>query len=51
VEFEDRPLSLLKFIELENRLSDVLGLRVDLVEKQSLKPAIGRHILQEAVPV
>jgi predicted nucleotidyltransferase len=25
--------------------------KVDLVEKKSLKPAIGRHILQEVVPV
>jgi|GEM_PF-951118 len=36
VEFDERPLSLLKFIELENRLSDALGLRVDLVEKNML---------------
>jgi len=48
VEFDDRPLSLLKFVELENYLSDALGLRVDLVEKQALKPRIGRHILAEA---
>lgn len=51
VEFDDRPLSLFKFVELENHLSDALSLRVDLVEKQTLKPAIGRHILEEAVPV
>lgn len=48
VEFDDRPLSLLKFVELENYLSDALGLRVDLVEKQALKPRIGRRILTEA---
>ena len=48
VEFDDRPLSLLKFVELENHLSDALGLRVDLVEKQALKPRIGQHILAEA---
>lgn len=47
VEFDDRPLSLLAFIKLENQLSDWLGVRVDLVEKQTLKPAIGRRILQE----
>jgi predicted nucleotidyltransferase len=51
VEFDDRPLSLLKFIEIENRLSDLLGIKVDLVEKKSLKPLIGRRILQEAVAV
>ncbi len=38
-------------VQLENYLSDVLDVRVDLIEKQSLKPAIGRHILKDAVPV
>lgn len=42
--------SLLKFIRLENYLSDLLGVKVDLVMKDSLKPAIGRRILQEAIP-
>lgn len=51
VEFDDRPLSLFKFIELEYHLSDLLGVRVDLVEKRGLKPAIGQHILAEVVPV
>ncbi len=51
VEFDDRPLSLFQFIELEHHLSDLLGVRVDLVEKAALKPAIGRHILAEVVPV
>jgi predicted nucleotidyltransferase len=51
VEFDDRSLSLFKFIELENQLSDLLGVRVDLVEKKGLKPAIGRRILSEVVPV
>ncbi len=51
VELDDRPLSLFKFIELEYRLSDLLGVRVDLVEKRGLKPAIGQHILAEVVPV
>jgi len=40
VEFEKTP-SLLKFIELENYLSDTLGVKVDLVEKKGLKPRIG----------
>ena len=48
VEFEEAP-SLIKFVELENYLSDVLGVRVDLVEKKSLKPHIGKRILQEVV--
>ena len=49
VEFEERPLTLLQFIALEQELSDVLGVKVDLVEKQSLKPAIARHALQEII--
>ncbi len=51
VEFDDRPLSLFKFIELEDHLSDLLGVHVDLVEQTGLKPAIGRRILAEVVPV
>ena len=46
-----KPPSLLKFIRLENHLSDTLGVKVDLVMKDSLKPTIGRNILREAVPV
>lgn len=50
VEFKESP-TLIKFIELENRLSDLLGVKVDLVMKKVLKPAIGRRILREAIPV
>jgi len=50
VTFTKTP-SLLKFVRLENQLSDLLGIKVDLVMKNSLKPAIGRNILREAVPV
>ena len=46
VEFREPP-SLFQFIRLENELSDVLGIDVDLVMKSALKPAIGRHILEE----
>lgn len=45
------PPSLLKFIELENYLSDVLGIKVDLVMKDALRPRIGQRILSEAMPV
>ena len=47
VEIDDPKMGLLKFIALENYLSDLLGVKVDLVEKQTLKPAIGRHVLEE----
>lgn len=46
IEFED-SISLLKFIELENYLSEFLGVKVDLVMKGALKPRIGKHILEE----
>jgi uncharacterized protein len=50
VTFSETP-SLLKFIELENYLSDVLGVKVDLVMKDALKPAIGKQILKEVMQV
>ena len=49
VDFDDRPITLLQFIALERELSDQLGVKVDLVERSSLKPTIGRHILEEVV--
>lgn len=51
VEFDERPLTLFEFIRLERYLSDLLGVRVDLVERSALKPAIGRRVLQEVLPV
>ena len=50
ITFKEAP-SLLTFIAIENYLSDLLGVKVDLVMKDSLKPAIGRNILREAIPV
>ncbi|MCB8929373.1 MAG: nucleotidyltransferase family protein [Ardenticatenaceae bacterium] len=51
VSFENPTLSLIEFIQLEQKLSDLLGVRVDLVEKETLKPGIGQRVLQEAQPV
>lgn len=48
VEFE-KPLSLFRFMALELELGDLIGLKVDLVMKTTLKPAIGKHILSEVV--
>ncbi|BFU89549.1 MAG: nucleotidyltransferase [Nitrospira sp.] len=48
VEFTEEP-SLFEFIELEGRLSELLGVKVDLVMKDTLKPLIGRQILEEVV--
>jgi uncharacterized protein len=49
VEFDNPHLTLLQFVELQLYLSDLLDVRVDLVEKETLKPAIGRRILGEVV--
>lgn len=48
VDFYETP-SLLKFINLENYLSDILGRKVDLVMKRALKPNIGKRILSEVI--
>jgi len=50
VTFKEVP-SLLTFIAIEHHLSDLLGVKVDLVMKDSLKPKIGQQILREAIPV
>jgi hypothetical protein len=50
VEFNDgAKLSLFDVAGLEIELSEILGIKVDLVEKKCLKPHIGRHILREVV--
>ncbi len=48
VDFAQEP-SLFEFIELESYLSSLLGVKVDLVMKETLKPLIGRRILSEVV--
>ncbi len=50
VAFNETP-GLLKFIELENYLTDLLGIKVDLVIQEDLKSRIGKRILHEVVPV
>jgi hypothetical protein len=50
VEFQEPP-SLLTFLRLEHDLSDLLGVKVDLVMKDALRPTIARRILSELVPV
>lgn len=52
VEFDEQaPVTLISFVALERELVSLLGRRVDLVERDTLKPAIGRRILAEVVPV
>jgi uncharacterized protein len=50
VKFDQKP-GLFKYIELEDYLSDLLGVKVDLVMKSALKPNIGKRILSEVVAV
>jgi predicted nucleotidyltransferase len=50
VEFEG-PIGLIKYVNLQNYLSDKVGSRVDLVMKSGLKPRIGRHVLKEVIYV
>jgi hypothetical protein len=42
-----KPVTLLQFISIENYLSETIGIKTDLVMKDSLKPRIGRQILKE----
>lgn len=48
VEFDETP-GLLKYIELEYYLSDLLGVKVDLVTRSGLKPNVGKRVINEVV--
>ena len=50
IEFE-KPVGFVKFLRLEKRLSELLGVRVEMVTKKALKPFIGKRILQEVIYV
>lgn len=50
VEFSDPP-GLVKFIQLENKLSRLLRRRVDLVSRPALKPLLRESILKDVVYV
>jgi predicted nucleotidyltransferase len=44
-------LSLLGVAGLENRLSDILGLRADLSQRRMLKPEVLERVTRDAVSV
>ncbi len=50
VTFKETP-SLLKFIELENFLSDRIGVKVDLVIRDDIKPRLRHSILKHSILV
>ncbi|MFH1846968.1 MAG: nucleotidyltransferase family protein [Candidatus Omnitrophota bacterium] len=45
------PISLFEFIDMEEELSELLNVKVDLVSRKALKPYIGKHILKEVQEV
>lgn len=50
VEF-NRSIDFFLFLELEEILSQIIDVKVDLVMKKALRPTIGKHILEEVVYV
>jgi predicted nucleotidyltransferase len=48
VEFADAP-DLFKFMDLEDHLRALLGVKVELVSRKALKGSIGRRILSEVI--
>lgn len=50
VEF-NRPIGFFTFIKLESYLQEILGKKVDLATKNSLKPGIKKTVLKEAIYV
>ena len=47
----DEPMGLLGLIEVQHRLEEILGVRVDLVTRSGVHPALRERILAEAVDV
>src|SRR4051794_233041 len=43
--------SLFTILALENELSDLLGVHVDLVMQESLRPSVARRVLADLVPL
>lgn len=48
---KDAPIGLLKLANLQNYLTKLIGIHVDLVIKKSLLPHIGKNILDEVIYV
>ena len=52
IELDSPPkISLIGLVELEDYLSQLLGVKVDLAIKKNLKRRIGARILQEVFPI
>jgi len=48
VKFSETP-DIFEFIKLEEYLTQILGIKVDLVTKKALKPSLREEILKEIV--
>jgi uncharacterized protein len=46
---KEKPLSLIGLVRIENRLSDLLGRKVDLVQDSALKARVRANVEREAV--
>ncbi len=51
VEFERRGISLFGYAGLILEIEDALGVDVDLVERDNVRPEIAPYLLSDAVPV
>ena len=43
----DKPIGFVRFMRFESALSQLVGVRVEMVTRKALKPHIGKRILQE----
>ncbi len=49
VDYSDEHISLFDVVEIKYYLEELLGVKVDIVTKEALKPVIGKYILEEVV--
>ncbi len=49
VDYFDEHISLFDVVEIKYYLEELLGVKVDIVTKEALKPVIGKYILEEVV--
>ena len=47
--YPDAEIDLISFVELEDYLSSLIGVKVDLAMKSALKPRIKKRILKEVI--
>ncbi|WP_297470419.1 nucleotidyltransferase domain-containing protein [Thermococcus sp.] len=50
VEFEEGKKTFDNYMELKFRLEDLLGIEVDLITVEALKPGVRKYVLGERIP-